>query len=268
MQEVTKYPAGTFSWVDLATTDAAGAKQFYTELMGWATHDIPMGPDSFYTMLQLEGRDVAALSQMSEAQQAQGMPAMWNSYVTVENVDESAEKATALGGTVIAPPFDVFDSGRMAVVQDPTGAVFSIWQAKSHIGAKLVNIPGTLAWNELATKDVAQAKAFYSQLFGWETETQDMGNGMEYTSIMNKGRSNGGMMQMTAEWGDTPPHWGVYFAVADCDASVEKAKSLGATIHVPPQDIPEVGRFSMIQDPQGATLTLIQLLRPDPPPVG
>ena len=266
MQEVTKYPAGTFSWADLTTTDAAGAKKFYTELMGWTTFDIPMGPDSFYTMLQLEGRDVAALSQLSEAQQAQGIPAMWNSYVTVENVDESAEKAAGLGGTVMMPPSDVFDSGRMAVVQDPTGAVFSLWQAKSHIGAKLVNIPGTLAWNELVTKDVAQAKTFYGQLFGWELQTQDIGNEMEYTSIMNKGRGNGGMIKMTPEWGDTPPHWAVYFAVADCDASAEKAKSLGANIHVPPQDIPEIGRFSMIQDPQGAVLTLIQLLRPDPPP--
>lgn len=266
MQEVTKYPAGTFSWTDLATTDAAGAKQFYTELMGWTPHDIPIGPDSFYTMLQLEGRDVAALSQMSEAQQAQGMPPMWNSYVTVENADESAEKAAALGGTVIAPPFDVFDSGRMAVIQDPTGAVFSVWQAKSHIGAKLVNIPGALAWNELMTRDMAQAKSFYSQLFGWETQTADMGNGMEYTSIMNKGRSNGGMMQLSEAWGDAPSHWIVYFCVADCDASVEKAKSLGANIQVPPQDIPDIGRFSIIQDPQGAALALIQLRRHDPPP--
>ena len=266
MQEVTKYPAGTFSWADLATTDAAGAKQFYTELMGWTAHDIPIGPDSFYTMLQLEGHDVAALSQMSEEQQSQGMPAMWNSYVTVENADESAEKAAALGGTVMMAPFDVFDSGRMAVVQDPAGAVFSIWQAKSHIGAKLVNIPGTLAWNELATTDVAQAKSFYNQLFGWETTTQAMSNGMEYTSIMNNGRPNGGIMQISEEWGDVPPHWMVYFCVTDCDASVEKAKSLGANIHVPPQDIPDVGRFSLIQDPQGAALTLIQLLRHDPPP--
>jgi predicted enzyme related to lactoylglutathione lyase len=266
MQEVTKYPVGTFSWVDLATTDAPGAKKFYTELMGWTANDIPIGPDSFYTMLQLEGRDVAALSQMSEEQQSQGMPPMWNSYVSVENADESAEKAAALGGTVMAPPFDVFDSGRMAVIQDPTGAVFSVWQPKSHIGAKLVNIPGTLGWNELVTKDVAQAKSFYSQLFGWESETQDMGNGMEYTTIMNKGRGNGGMIQMTEEWGDAPSHWMVYFSVANCDASIEKAKTLGASVHVPPQDIPEVGRFSMIQDPQGASLTLIQLVNPEAPP--
>lgn len=268
MQEVTKYPVGTFSWADLATTDAAGAKQFYTELMGWTPYDIPIGPDSFYTMLQVDGLDVAALSQMSKEQQSQGMPAMWNSYVAVENADESAEKAAALGGTVMAPPFDVFDSGRMAVIQDPTGAVFCIWQAKSHIGAKLVNIPGTMGWNELMTTDVAKAKSFYSQLFGWETETADMGNGMEYTQILNKGRSNGGMMQLSEEWGNVPSNWMVYFSVADCDASVEKAKSLGATIQVPPQDIPEVGRFAVIQDPQGAALSLIQLVRPEPPPVG
>ncbi len=268
MQEVTTYPLGTFSWVDLTTTDAAAAKQFYTELMGWTVNDIPLGPDSFYTMLQLEGRDVAALSQMDEEQQSQGMPSTWNSYITVENVDESAKKATALGATVMMPPFDVFDAGRMAVVQDPTGAVFSIWQAKSHIGAKVVNIPGTLAWNELVTRDLETAKTFYQQCFGWETQTQDVEGGFEYTTIMNHGRANGGMLQMTAEWGDAPPHWMVYFSVADCDASTEKAKSLGATVHVEPRDIPEVGRFSVLQDSQGAAFTLIYLNNPEGSPEG
>ena len=268
MQVVKKYPAGTFSWADLMTTDAAGAKKFYTELMGWTPNDIPTGPDSVYTMLQIEGHDVAALSQMSTEQQSQGMPSLWNSYITVENVDDSAKKAAELGGTVMMAPFDVFDSGRMAVIQDPTGAVFSMWQAKGSIGAQLVNIPGTLAWNELATKDLEKAKTFYANLFGWGIESQEMGDGFVYTSIMNNDRPNGGMMQITEEWGDVPSHWGVYFCVEDCDASAEKAKSLGASVHVGPQDIPEVGRFALIQDPQGASLTLIQLERHDPPPEG
>lgn len=267
MQEVTKYPPGTFSWVDLSTTDAEGAKTFYSQLFGWGTHDIPIGPDSFYTMFQLEGRDVAAASEMAAEMKAQGHPAHWISYISVEDVDDVTSRVEGLGGTVIAPPFDVFDSGRMAVIQDPTQAAVALWQAKSHIGAKLVNIPGAFSWNELATNDLNQATEFYTNLIGWEINAMEMGGGLTYHTISNKGRMNGGMMQMNEEWGDAPPHWMVYFSVADCDASAKKAESLGGTIMVPPSDIPTIGsRFAVIQDPQGAVFTIMYSPQVDGPP--
>lgn len=267
MQTVTKFPAGTFSWVDLATTDAVGAKGFYGELFGWTMTDMPVGPESFYTMCHIEGHNVAALSQMQPEQQEQGIPPYWLSYITVDNVDASTDKAEALSGSIIAPPFDVFDAGRMAIVQDPTGAMFAMWQAGTHIGATIVNEPGSLVWNELATPDIETAKKFYTTLFGWETSDADMG-GAIYTSIMNKGRSAGGMLAMDEEWGDIPPHWKVYFSVVDIDETIEKAKTLGGNVMMPATDAGGAGRFTIIIDPQGSTFAAIQMNQIEPPPQG
>ncbi len=260
MSEMTEYTPGTFSWVDLGTTDGEAAKKFYGNLFGWDLTDFPAGEAGVYTMAQLNGKDVAALYQMGEEQQAQGMPPCWNSYVSVANAAESAEKVKQLGGNVLTEPFDVMDAGRMAMVQDPTGAVFAIWEPKTHIGAKLVNEPGTLTWNELATGDTAKAGEFYAGVFGWGVEVQKMPTG-DYTIFNNGDRPNAGMMPMLEEWGDDiPPHWLVYFAVDDCDASVEKAKELGAKIAMPATDIPDVGRFAVVQDPQGAVFSIIKMV--------
>lgn len=260
MTEMTEYKPGTFNWIDLATTDAGAAKQFYVGLFGWEAQDMPAGPDNIYTMFQKGGKNVAALYEMNE-EQSMGMPPSWMSYVSVADANAVAEKAKALGGQVLDKPFDVMDAGRMAVLQGPTGEVFNIWQPKSNIGAEVVNEPGTLGWNELATNDTEKAKAFYTQLFGWGTQVQEMPM-TTYTTFMLGERMNGGMLQMTEEWGDMPPHWMVYFVVEDCDASAEKAKSLGGEIGVPPTDLPPVGRFSVIKDPQGAHFTIIKLDNP------
>ncbi len=262
MTEMTQYMPGTFSWIDLATTDAAGAKQFYTELFGWEAEDMPAGPDSVYTMLSKDGKSVAGLYAMNEEQRGMGMPPTWISYVSVADAEATAAKAKALGGQVMAEPFDVMDSGRMAVIQGPTGEVFNIWQPKNHIGAQVVNEPGTLSWNELATNDIEKAQAFYTQLFGWGAQVQEMPM-TTYTTFLVGERMNAGMLQMTEEWGDMPPHWMVYFAVADCDASAEKAKALGGEIGVPPTDLPPVGRFAVLTDPQGAHFTIIKLDNPE-----
>lgn len=261
MTEFTEYAPGTFCWIELTTTDGAAAKEFYTELFGWSIRDVPIGEGQVYTMLEIDGKEVAALYEMGEEQRSHGIPPHWVSYVSVASVDETMEKAQSLGGTVLMGPMDVFEEGRMAMFQDPTGAAFAVWEAGDHIGVRLANEPGTLAWNELATRDVETAKAFYTQLFGWGAETAEMDSG-PYTSFMNEDRAAGGMMAMTEEWGDIPPHWMVYFAVADCNAGVEKAESLGAEIAVPPTDIEGVGRFAVLQDPQGAVFSIITLDNP------
>lgn len=265
MQEVTQYPSGTFCWVELATTDAAAAKQFYTSLFGWQANDIPIGPDMVYTMLLLEGKDVAALHTMGAEQQAQGFPPHWASYISVDDVVATAERAASLGANILMPPTVSMEYGHMAMVQDPTGAIFGLWQPNQMIGAKLVNIPGTLCWNELDTRDAARASDFYTGVFGWEAKTTTDGP-MPYTSYINQGRMAAGMMQMTAEWGDIPPHWAVYFAVENCDASVEKAQALGGSVITPPTDIPNTGRFAVLQDPQGAVFMVIKMDAFDPPP--
>lgn len=267
MQEVKQYPSGTFSWVDLATTDPTAAKAFYTKLFDWEAHDDRSGaePDNAYTMLLLQGKDVAGMYGMPAEMRAQNVPPHWMSYISVDDANAAVERAQSLGATIIMAPNDEIDFGRLAMIQDPTGAIFGLWQPGKHIGAQLVNTPGALCWNELATRDTAAANTFYNGLFGWETRTDPMPNGV-YTSFTNKGRMNAGMLQMNEEWGDMPTAWGVYFAVADCDATVQRAQELGGKLMVEPMDIPDTGRMAVLQDPQGAVFSVIQMTVHDPPP--
>lgn len=259
MANVTSYPHGTFSWADLQTTDGAAAKSFYTNLFGWQAVDMPLPGGGVYSMLQQDGKDVVGLGEMQPEQKAQGMPPVWNSYISVDDVSAVTAKVGELGGTVIAPPFPVMDAGQMAVIQDPTGAFVSLWQTINHKGAGIFNVPNTMSWNELATRDTEAAKAFYTALLGWEAQTDESG----YTVWLNKGRMNGGMMQMDEQWEGIPPHWAVYFSVADCAATADKARALGATLIAPPFQAGEVGLISVIRDPQGAVFMAIQMDTPD-----
>ncbi len=257
MTEVTRHEPGSFSWVELATSDPAAAKSFYTALFGWTPADSPMGPgpEDVYTRLQIGGKDVGALYKMMKEQAAQGVPPHWLCYVTVANADETAAKAKSLGATILAEPFDVMEYGRMAMVQDPEGAVFAIWQAKQHTGIQLVGEPGTACWCELSSRDAAKAGKFYSGLFGWQLKTSDPA----YHEISRGGVPIGGILPLGPEMKGVPPHWGVYFQVADCDATVSKATKLGAKLCFGPHDIAGVGRFAAVQDPQGAAFSVIRL---------
>jgi uncharacterized protein len=257
MSEVHEYEPGMFCWEELATTDAAAAKEFYCGLFGWSANDTPIGEGAFYTMLRLDGKDVAALYGMS-SQEQEHMPPHWNSYVSVASADQAAEKAGALGAKVALPPFDVMEHGRMAVIQDPTGAMVSVWEPRQHIGSRLVGQAGAPCWNELATPDPDRAREFYTGLFGWTAQTQQMEVG-PYTVFLRGSQQAAGMYGLTPSMAGMPPSWMPYFAVDDCDASVEKARGLGATIHVGPADIPGIGRFALIQDPQGAMFSIIRL---------
>ncbi len=257
----TAYPQGTFCWTDLQTTDGAAAKAFYTSLFDWDGQDTPLPYGGVYTMLQQDGKDIAGLGEMQKEQIDQGMPPVWNSYVAVDDAEAVAARATELGATVIAPAFDVMDAGRMAVIQDPTGAIFALWQTGKHKGSDLFNVPNSLGWNELATGDVEAAKTFYTALFGWEAETDDNG----YTAFLNNGRMNGGMMALDPSWGDVPPHWAIYLAVADCAATAQKAQELGGTIVRPPFDIGDIGTIAVLQDPQGGTFMVIRMNQTDEP---
>lgn len=260
MPEKTSHVPGTFCWFELATTDQNGARSFYTSLFSWSADDMPMGPDSTYTMLKLRGKEVGALYGMLPEMRAQHVPPHWLTYVAVGDVDASAQKAKQLGGTTMADPFDVYDIGRMCVVLDPQGAAFALWQAKTHIGVGLTGEPGTACWCELETKDIEAAKRFYGGLLGWEGKTST-GDGMAYTEWELPGVGPfGGMMEIPPEWGPVPPHWMTYFQVEDCDACVAKATGLGATVRMGPMDIPKVGRFAVLADPQGAVFSVIRLL--------
>jgi uncharacterized protein len=251
MGERTKYAPGAFSWADLSTTDQDAAKQFYGQLFGWKAIDNPVGEGMVYSMMQIDGKDVAAISSQPQQQRDAGVPPLWNSYITVESADAAADRAQKLGATVHAPAFDVMDAGRMAVVQDPQGAFFMLWEPKQHIGASLVNAPGALTWNELASVDPDGATGFYHELFGWNTEAFE-GMQMTYLGIQNQGQSNGGIRSSME---NEPNYWLVYFGTADIDADTAKAGELGATVLAPPTDI-GVGKIAVLQDPQGAVFAL------------
>jgi predicted enzyme related to lactoylglutathione lyase len=227
--------------------------------MGWTSRDIPLGEGMVYTMFQHDGHDIAGLGPQQPDQA--GMPSVWNSYIAVDDADSLMGRVRELGGTVVAEPFDVFTSGRMAVIQDPTGAFVSMWQARDHIGSGLVNTPGAITWNELATRDPQQAQDFYSALLGW---TFSPGPRPDYRMFYVGDRVNGGVIQMDDSWGDLPPHWMLYLSVKDIDEVVQKVPASGGKVHTGIMDAGTVGRFAVVSDPVGAVSTMIQVHNPDP----
>ncbi len=257
MAVVKSHTHGNFSWCELVTTDAVAAKQFYSQLFSWEIEDMPMGPDEFYTMLKLKGEYVAALYGMNKEQAEPGVHPHWNVYVTVASADDAAAKAKSLGGTIIAEPFDVMDVGRMTTINDPAGAQLQLWEAKKHNGSGIIDEPGAFCWFELNVHDVEAAKAFHTGLFGWTA-----GGSPEYTEWINGEKHIGGMMQIKPEWGPVPPTWTSYIMVENCDATADKAVALGGTMITGPDDIPGMGRFGIVRDPQGAYFAIYQMSRP------
>lgn len=254
---VTSHTPGTPSWVDLETTDVPEAVEFYSGLLGWSAAP-ELGPEAGgYRMMLLKDEPVAAITPMTPNSPA---PPHWNTYVTVASADETAQAITKAGGTIVAEPFDVLSSGRMAVASDPSGAFFSIWEPKEDIGARIVNEPGSMVWNELNTRQAEASARFYGEVFGWKVRLQE-GGPMVYREILLGDHTVGGIIEMTEEWGDLPPHWMVYFAVDDADATAAKATELGGSVQVPPTDIPP-GRFSVIGDGAGAHFSVIRLAAP------
>ena len=259
MANIDKHPAGSFCWIELATTDQNAAKAFYSSLFGWVVTDNPMGPDEFYTIFKIDGRDAAAGYTLRKEQRAQGVSPHWMVYVAVDSAEQAAADAAKAGGTILAPAFDVMDVGRMAVVQDPTGAVFALWQAKSHSGTGIGHVNGTLCWADLSTPDPERAGKFYSDVFGWKLERGDK-DPSGYLHIKNGEHYIGGIPPASHRQPGAPPHWLAYFLVSDCDATAAKAHSMGAKLFLPPTTFEKVGRMSVISDPQGAVFAIFQAI--------
>src|ERR1017187_3008689 len=260
MTNVDKHPAGSFCWIELATTDQTAAKNFYGALFGWTPNDNPMGPGEVYTIFKLEGRDAAAGYTLRADQRAQHVPPHWMIYIAVENTDASAAKAPQLGGKVIVAPFDVMDAGRMAVVQDPSGAYFCLGQPNRSTGIAIAGVHGTLCWADLSTPDPKRASDFYSGLFGWQIFA-DPKDKSGYLHIKNGEHFIGGVPPAAHRQPGVPAHWMAYFQVDDVDATANKAKENGAKLHLPPMSMEGVGRMSVIADPQGAVVSIFKSAR-------
>jgi predicted enzyme related to lactoylglutathione lyase len=284
MLERDGYPQGVPCWVDIAEPDPQAAVDFYGGLFGWEFEDrMPADAPGNYFVATIRNKDVAAISSQFEGSPPQPF---WNTYVWVESADAAAAKAKEAGGSVLAEPFDVMEAGRMAVLADRQGAPISVWQAGRHRGAQLVNEPGTWNFSGLATDDLEAAREFYAEVFGWQAEPLDLGEGAgsmwrlpgygDYleqrdpglrTRMAGQGAPPGfedvvaWLTPLNGDSADVPPHWSVTFAVDDADATAAKATELGGTVLAPPMDAPYV-RFTVLRDSQGAVFTASKYVPP------
>jgi predicted enzyme related to lactoylglutathione lyase len=250
MSERTSYEPGTPSWVDLSTSDPAAAKEFYGGLFGWEATDAGSVEETGgYAMFTLRGKQVAGVSPLMDPNQ----PQVWSTYISTDDADAAVARARDAGAQVVVEPMDVMDAGRMAFVAHPAGGFVGMWQPGNHIGAQLVNEPGSLSWNQLHTRDKEGAAAFYGAVFGWTLG--DFG-GM---GVWNLGENGiGGIMDMPPGSPDElPAFWMTIFSVADADESVAKASELGGAVVSPPTDLEGIGRFALLTDPQGVYFGII-----------
>ncbi|QGN58349.1 VOC family protein [Nostocoides sp. HKS02] len=255
MTTKTSYAQGTPCWVDLQTSDQDAARAFYAGVLGWEFVEQPMPDGPVYAMAQLGGRNAAAIAPQNPDQAAAGVPAMWNTYLAVDDVDATTARVADAGGTVAMEPFDVMDAGRMSFVADPSGAFVGLWQAREHIGAQVANEPGALTWNELVTTDPESALPFYEKLLGVQAVTVPMGPDYAYTMFQVGDQQVGG--STAPQMPGVPNHWAVWFSVDSADASAARITELGGSLLVEPTDMP-VGRMVVARDPQGAVFNLLQ----------
>jgi uncharacterized protein len=262
MPAVDKHTPGTINWVDMVSTDLDAASAFYTGLFGWESEDMPMpGGQGIYRFFRLDGRDAAAAGSMPPEMAAQGIPSHWNVWVAGD-ADEVTDKAAAAGGQVLMPPVTLGPSGRLAMIADPGGAAVGVWQAGEHIGAGVIDEPGAMTWWEVNTRAFDENKRFYNQVFGWTAEDLPAPD-IRYVTWKLDGRTVGGMLEMTEQWGDIPAHWMSYFAVRDTDEMVKRATELGGSVGAPPFDTP-YGRMAVLVDPSGGHFSIVTPTQPPP----
>jgi hypothetical protein len=244
------------AWVELATSDSAGARDFYSKLFGWNVEVSPDPQYGGYGIAKVGGEDAAGIT----PKQSPEAPNAWGVYIGADDVDGVARLVQEAGGTVVMAPFDVGDQGRMAVFQDPSGAFISVWKGHQMRGFE-TDAPNAFAWAELNARGVDKAIPFYAQVFGWTIRKSEVGEGQPpYTEFLLDGDSIAGAWEMNPSVpAGVPSYWQVYFATDDVDATYRKALDLGATEMLGPQDFPG-GRFAILADPHGAGFGLMKLL--------
>lgn len=242
--------------MELATTDQPAARTFYTRLFGWEAQEFPIGADVFYSMFALGGQQTGGAYTLSAEERSAGIPPHWQLYIAVDNADAAAQRAAELGGKVVHPAFDVMTFGRMAVIEDPTGAYFSIWQPRDHKGMGVYGENGAMCWADLQTRDRERAQQFYGALFGWSFDPGKDKDAGGYLHIKNGEQYIGGLPEPRTMPPGVPAHWLAYILSPDCDAQTAKAAELGARTLVPPLSVDGQMKFSVLADPQGAVFAL------------
>ena len=259
MPTIDAHDPGTICWIDLASTDAAGATEFYCDLFGWTATE-PIENAGGYRMLLHEGRQVAGLAPVWGDTDG----STWSTYVASANADETCAATVTSGDEMMMDAIDVLDANRMAVLRDPDGAQVSVWQPGLHQGYEVQGEPGAPIWSELVTHDVAGARIFYGQVFGWTSQEEEF-DGVPYTVWKRGERLVGGALEMDESWPEnTHPHWMIYIATADCDGTARRCVQLGGTVWHPPDDIGP-GRCALLEDPAGGAFSVITLRPPEAP---
>lgn len=257
MPVLSRVVPGNFCWVEVNVDHAEKAKGFYGELFGWRAESVKL-PAGDYTLL-LRGEDqIGGMFELPADMKAAGARPHWLGYVAVADVAEATGKAEKLGARVFKPPFDA-GPGRMSIIGDPTGAGLALWQSVNPMGTFVWRETNSMSWFELTTTNTALATKFYVDMFGWRTEVVPMGD-FEYTLLYNGAEQIAGLMPQPKPMvqAKAPSFWTVYFDVADCDATAAQAKKLGGDIGMPPTDIPNVGRFAILKDVDGAAFAIIK----------
>ena len=253
---------GQFNWVDLSARDFDRQSAFYEGLFGWGHNDVPFGEGMVYRMFTADGHTVGGMSQLAVDMIGSGQASAWNTYVATDDVDRTVARAVELGGEEAVPPMDVMESGRMAAIQDPTGASLFLWKPAQHDATMEYMLPGTLSWADLSTRDPEKAAAFYTALLGWDVQALE-GGPTPYWQVLVDGEGEGGIMPMPdAMPADMPAFWLPYFGTTDIQADFAKAVELGATVLREPTEVPGMLWFAVLADPAGATFALLQVLAP------
>ena len=247
---------GKFVWFEHLSADIPKARRFYDALFGWHTESIPMGAQRYSMILNGDGTTSQGIGGYRNV--AASERAGWMSYISVTDVDASHAAAIAAGARSVSAPADFGPFGRGATLIDPTGAAFSIWKGSEGDQPDEAKTPvGGWCWNELWTPDDARALAFYEQVFGYTHDTMEMGEDGTYYMVKTGEISRGGLMHSVRA--DAPAMWLPYVAVADCDATAQRAKALGGKVLMEPSDIPNIGRYAIAEDPLGAAVAFIKL---------
>jgi predicted enzyme related to lactoylglutathione lyase len=250
---------GQFCWYDLITTDPAAAKRYYPKLFNWKVEPFPFAtPDQPYDMWSVGGSTLGGVGKLSELQRSRGIPPNWVASVHVDNLDQTASKATSLGGRVVMAPMDIPETGRYAVITDPQGAAIALFESNGPFeGFDGTATLGRPSWHELMTTDYKRAFEFYSALFGWERiDEVDMGPLGMYFEYGQNGQMYGGMYNRTPEMGAMHPFWLPYFHVKDVQASTEAAKKAGGFVQQGPMEVPGGSWIVVMGDPQGAAFAM------------
>lgn len=258
---------GAPCWFELATDDQPTIEAFYPALFGWTLERTPMPDGSLYTIFQLDGRDVAGTYSLVPGPGGAGADGIgaphWGVYFRTDDCDKAAARAVALGGRMIASPFELMEHVRMAVCADPEGVVFSLAQQRAHPGADALGVDNAVCWAELATRDIDRAERYYQQLFGWRLRGHPVAP-HGYRVFADGQRMLGGLLQMRPEWRDLAPHWSIYLQVSDVEACVQRALELGGRLESAPFEANSDVRIARLADPRGAAFYVIQFFG-DPP---